>query len=103
MYFCGTEGTLRVDAITGRIEIQRIGFNTKPAIIDITENSDNHLGGDSRMAAHLARTMLEDTPPFATLNDGLRSAVACFGVDDALDTGRVVDLRPLWSQTGITP
>lgn len=103
MYFCGTEGTLRVDAITGRIEIQRIGFETKPEIIDVTESSEGHLGGDSRMAAHLARTMLENAPPLATLEDGLRSAVGCFGVDEALDTGRVVDLRPLWQQVGVTP
>ncbi len=103
MYFCGTEGTLRVDAITGRIEIQRIGFETKPELIAVAENSEGHLGGDSRMAAHLARTMLENAPPLATLEDGVRSAVSCFGVDEALDTGRIVDLRPFWQQAEIVP
>lgn len=103
MYYVGTEGALRADAITGRIEVQRIGHNTKPEVINVAENSEGHLGGDARMAGHLARTMLEDAPPLATLEDGLRSAVGCFGVDEALDTGRVVDLRPLWAQAGITP
>ncbi len=103
MYFCGTEGTLRVDAITGVIDVQRIGFDTKPETIHINESNEGHLGGDSRMAAHLARTMLEGAPPLATLDDGLRSAVSCFGVDEAHDTGRVIDLRPMWQQAGITP
>lgn len=103
MYFCGTEGTLRVDAITGVIEVQRIGFDTKPEVIHVNESSEGHLGGDSRMAAHLARTMLEGAAPEATLEDGVRSAISCFGVDAAHDTGRVVDLRPMWQQAGITP
>ena len=47
--------------------------------------------------------MLEDAPPLATLEDGVRSAVSCFGVDEAHDTGRVIDLRPMWQQAGIVP
>lgn len=102
MYVLGTEGALRVDATTGRIEVRRIGFETTPEIFDITVNDDDgHLGGDARMVAHLARSMVGEASPLATLEDGVRSAVSCLGVDEALDTGRVVDLRPWWRQAGI--
>lgn len=103
MYYLGTAGTLRVDAITGRIEIQSVSQDSKPELIDVAASSEGHLGGDTRMASHLADTMLDGAAPLATLEDGLRSAVSCYGVDEALDTGRVVDLRPLWQQVGITP
>jgi hypothetical protein len=53
------------------------------------------------MAQQLALTMTEGAPPLATLDDGLRAAVSCFGVDDAQDTGGVFDYAPLWTQAGI--
>ena len=55
------------------------------------------------LIAHLARSMAGEDSPLATLEDGVRSAVSCLGVDEALDTGRVVDLRPFWRQAGIVP
>lgn len=103
LYLLGTEGALRVDVVTGRIEIQRIGFETKPEVIDLSQGGHDHYGGDARMAGHLASTMLEGTPPLATLEDGVRAAVSCFGVDDALDTGSVSDLHPMWEKAGIKP
>jgi predicted dehydrogenase len=103
MYYLGTAGTLRVDAITGRIETQSVSQTSRPELIDVAASSEGHLGGDTRMASHLADTMLDGAAPLATLEDGLRSAVSCYGVDEALDTGSVVDLHPLWKQVGITP
>jgi hypothetical protein len=35
------------------------------------------------------------------LEDGLRSAVTCFAIDEALDTGKVVDAAPWWQRAGL--
>lgn len=102
LYLLGTEGTLRGDAQTGVVELQRIGFSTKIERFETALEIGGHYGGDATMGAHLAQTMLEDVPELSTLDDGLRAAVSCFGVDDALDENRVIDLRPLWKKAGIT-
>ncbi|EIQ00415.1 putative dehydrogenase [Opitutaceae bacterium TAV1] len=102
LYLLGAEGSLRADACTGLIEYKKIGFDTKPVIIDLNrETGLGHYGGDDHMARQLALAMTEGAPPLATLDDGLRAAVSCFGVDEAQDTGRVFDYTPLWADAGI--
>ncbi|PTY02658.1 gfo/Idh/MocA family oxidoreductase [Verrucomicrobia bacterium LW23] len=96
----GTKGALRLDAVTGTIEWRRIGFDAPHEVIRLTQGG-MHFGADTVMATHLARTITDDAPPLATLDDGLRSAIACMGVDDALDSGTIVDLRPLWARAGV--
>lgn len=100
MYICGTEGTLRADVTAGRLEVQRIGFETR--IEDCrTGTSDGHGGGDAVLGASLAESMLKGTPPLTSLEDGLRAAFTAFGIDEAQRTGTVVDLMPLWHKAGI--
>lgn len=101
-YLCGTEGGIRANAVTGLIEWQRIGHKTKPESLDMG-HAGGHSGGDELMAAALARTLLEGATPLATVEDGLRACIAAFGMDQALEEGRVVDLLPLWKQAHITP
>jgi Predicted dehydrogenases and related proteins len=100
IYLLGTRGAIRADAITGRIEWQRIGFDTPVEAFELPARG-SHAGADDVMARHLAETMVNGAAPLATLDDGLRAAVACLGVDDALDTASVVDLRPLWDRAGV--
>lgn len=101
IYMLGTAGALRADAVTGRIEWQRVGFNTP--VESVTLSSDGgHLDADRFMAGHLVRTMANDAAPLATFDDGLKATVSCLGVDDALDSGQVVNLRPLWSRAAIS-
>ena len=38
--------------------------------------------------------------PAAGLEDGLMSAVTCFGIDEANETGKVVDMQDLWKRLG---
>jgi hypothetical protein len=47
-----------------------------------------HAGGDRLMARALAATMLEGTPPPATVEDGIRACVVAFGLDKALDESK---------------
>ncbi len=100
IYILGTDGAIRADVLTGAIEYQRIGFDTKIENRS-TLASGGHGGGDSVLGQSLADSMLNGTTPFAGLEEGIRSAVTAFGIDEALSTGKVVDLNPLWKKAGI--
>ena len=99
MYICGTEGAIRADVIRGTIELRRIGFQTKIKRLDKGVKG-GHGGGDEILAEELARSMLNGQPPVTGLDDGLISAVTCFAIDEAMKTGRVVDVRPYYKKEG---
>ncbi len=99
MYLCGTHGTIRGDIITGQIEYKRIGH--EPAVMIEKTTAGGHGGADGTLANALRSSMLEGTAPLVGLDAGIRSAVACFGIDAAMDTGTVVDLCPMWQRVGI--
>ncbi len=100
MYVLGTEGAIRADVLTGTIQFRRIGFNTETEEVSAGVKG-GHGGGDEHMASELAASMLEGVPPSAGLMEGLISAVTCFGIDRAADTGRVVDMTPYWRRVGL--
>lgn len=100
LYICGTEGTLRADAVTGVIELQRIGHDTKIENIE-TGATDPHAGGDEVMAKGLVETLVRCAAPMASVDDGIRSAVVAFGIDQAMQEQRVVDLSPWWKVSKI--
>jgi len=97
MYICGTEGTIRADVLTGTIEVQRIGFDTE-IVNESTEGKGGHGGGDQILSDELADSMLNHTAPSVGLMEGLESAVACFAIDEAMDTDTVVDAAPYWEK-----
>jgi len=101
MYLCGTEGTLRGDVLTGEIEYRRID-HSRPVMVEKTA-SGGHGGADGTMSTALRDSMVNGAAPLVGLEDGIRSAVACFGVDQALDSGQVVDLQDMWAQVGLVP
>lgn len=100
MYICGTEGTIRAEVLEGVIELRRIGFYTKIQRLD-TGTKGGHGGADEILAGELARSMLKGRPPATGLDDGLGSAVTCFAIDEAMKTGRVIDVRPYWKTVGL--
>jgi len=97
MYILGTEGALRADVISGTIEMKRIGFNTKIENIDAGV-SGGHGGGDEVLGRELADSMLKGIAPMTGLMDGLKSAIVCFAIDTAMETGHVVQLEPYWKR-----
>jgi predicted dehydrogenase len=101
MYLCGTEGTIRGDVLTGEIQYKRID-RTNPVLVETTAHG-GHGGADGFLAESLRDSMINGTAPVVGLDAGIRSAVACLGVDAALGTGTVFDLRGMWEQVGITP
>lgn len=102
MYFCGSEGTIRADVISGKIEVKRIGFDTQ--LENISAGVDGgHGGGDEVLSAELRESILHGTEPATGLLDGLKSAFTCFAIDKAMTTRQVVELAPLWEKAGIKP
>jgi len=95
MYILGTEGAIRADVIVGTIETKRIGFDTK--IENVTAGvKGGHGGGDQILGKELADSMLKGTKPATGLMDGIKSAITCFAIDKAMETGRVVSMEPYW-------
>lgn len=103
MYICGTQGAIRSDVISGKIELQRIGFETELEDHS-TDTSGMHGGGDDVLATELVTAMSERTAMSgrtamsAGICEGLAAAVTCFAIDDALDQSEVVDLADYWDQ-----
>lgn len=100
MYIIGTEGAVIADLVTGRIEHKRVGWDTELVVVRdyVTEG---HGGGDEVLADELVDTMKNGTPPAASFEEGLKSAITCFAIDEAADTNQVVDVRPYWEQAGV--
>lgn len=97
MLLLGTEGALRADLYSGRIEVKRVGFGT-PIEEHGAGSVAEHGGGDEVLAEALAATMSAHAPTLTSLDDGLAAAVTCFAIDAALASGEVVSLAPLWAR-----
>ncbi|MCP4164592.1 MAG: Gfo/Idh/MocA family oxidoreductase [Chloroflexi bacterium] len=97
MYILGSEGSLRADVLPGTIELQGIGFDM-PVKDFSTGASGGHGDGDDVLVQELAESMLMNKPPGVGLLDGLISTATCFAIDEAMQSGKVVDLAPYWRQ-----
>lgn len=102
MYICGSEGTLRADLITGNLELRRIGWDTKNEDLDnANAGGDGHGGGDAVLGRSLRESIINGTPPFTGVEDGLRAAFLAFAIDEACDSGTVVEMSALWKEAGL--
>jgi hypothetical protein len=100
MYIVGEEGAIRADVIPGTIQLRHIGWDSKIENVS-TDASGGHGGGDEVLARELADSMLNGVRPAVGLREGMESAIACFGIDRAMDTGTVVDLTEDWARAGL--
>ena len=100
MYFCGAEGTLRSDVMTGQIELGRVAYNSEVEQID-SGGKGGHGGGDPVLTENIAACILDNAEPRTLMIDGLTSAVTCYAIDQAMESGRVVDLEPMWRRSGV--
>ena len=99
-YICGSEGAIRADAITGDIEWKRIGHDTKLERFN-SGFAGGHAGGDEMMAKGLVDTLVHGREPLALVEDGIRSCVVAFAIDEAMRQKIIVDLKPWWDAAGI--
>lgn len=56
-----------------------------------------HGGGDSFLIDDLVRSMRTGEQPKATGAEGMRSAVACLALEEAMEKGAVVSVEPYWA------
>lgn len=99
-YLCGTEGSIRADAVTGRIEWQAIGHDSRMEEINLG-HAGAHAGGDEVMARALVETILHGKDPLATVRHGIESSLAAFALDRAMKEEKIIDLLPEWEKCGI--
>ena len=95
IYITGTEGALRADLITGKIEVARIGWE-QSIEEHVGKHKGGHGGGDEMLVEHLYKMMAEDATTLTSLDAGIEAAVTCFGFQDAMDQQAVVDMQAYW-------
>ena len=100
-YILGTEGSIRADIISGRLETQRVGFDKQREIIEYP-NSEGHYGSDKLLTTSLAQSIHHQRQPMAGIEEGIKSAVTAFAIDQSLDEKRIVGLTSLWNKVGIS-
>jgi len=98
-YICGSEGAIRADALTGDIELKRIGHETKIERFN-SGHAGGHAGGDESMAKGLVETLLHGRKPLASVEDGIRACVVAFAIDEAMTRKQVVALDRWWNVSG---
>lgn len=96
MYILGSEGSIRADVLEGKIELKRIGFDTK-IIDESTGASGIHGDGDDTLVRELADSMLNNSTPNVGLKQGLLSSITCFAIDESMAAGTMIDLEKYWN------
>lgn len=111
MYICGTEGTIRADFVTGKIEIKKI--DSKDVKIMATENEDDgHGGGDLKLVEFINKEMMKNEIDFnlkenrqnisaEAMKTAVTSAISCFMIDKSMKEGKVIDCDDVWKEFGI--
>lgn len=95
-YMLGTEGTLRLDAMTGNIEVKRIGWDTPTQTYDCVPGG-GHVGGDDIMATELIDVLYGKRAPAAGFTQGVRSLALANAIDQSMREGRMIDITPTWA------
>lgn len=99
-YIIGTEGAIRFDLYSGKIEVQRVGYDEELQTIGFGQ-TDGHGGGDRILLEYWRDVMQKDAPPLTTVMDGLTSAVTCFAVEESRKTLGVIELDSYWRACGV--
>lgn len=101
MLLLGSEGAIRCDLVSGKLEIKRIGWNEPIEFYENVNGDGGHAGADPRLCDQLQKCILEDAQPKSLIDDGIKSAITSFAIDKAMETGTVVDLNQMWKTAGI--
>ncbi len=109
-HLVGERGTVRGDLLTGELEYAPMqhmnlkygGVRTAPPrFMQRLAHAGGHGGADDLMADNLRRVMQGNAEPQAGIAEALTAAIPAFAIDEAQRSGTIVDLRPLWRETGL--
>ena len=98
LYFCCSEGTLKLELYDKILTYRKMGDGISHTL-DFS-GIDGHGGGDSYIMKELYDTMINGSEPKCSGSEGLESAVYALALEEAADTGKVVDLEPVWKKLG---
>lgn len=100
MYILGTEGTIRADMHTGVVECQLHGWDDTKQVWNLARRG-GHGGSDEVLRDQMVQMFRDNVQPFSGLNEGLKSAITCFAIDESMNTGKMVDVTPMWEKAGL--
>ncbi len=98
MYINGTEGCIRGEFCSGKLELCRIGFDEEIQDMSETHSLEDHGGADPQVVNHLVKMMYDNAPTLSSLDAGIEAATTCFALDESMQTGQVIDMNTYWSQ-----
>ena len=101
----GVEGTVDADSISGTVQAKRMA--RRSTVSDLKFKGGQHAGGDEYLVAELWAAIvhsMKETDGFAiksSLEECFISTITCLAIDEARETGTVVDLEKYWKQLGV--
>jgi len=98
-YVAGTDGTLIADLVRNKLMVRPALDRRKPERIDFAvRTADLHNGADQAMALDL-KASVEDGQAFpVTARDSMEAGLTVMAIDEAANTGEVVDCAPMWAE-----
>jgi len=108
----GLEGTLDGDSMTGQFVAKRMSRGSEA--VKVQSKGGQHAGGDPIIIATLWNAMVSTAKQNAGENDVTAdfriksyldecfiSSITCLAIDEARETGKVVDLEKYWERLGV--
>lgn len=96
MSFHCSEGNIIIDLYKSEIRYRNIADEGETVIH--YADSDSHGGGDRLIMEELFDTMCNGTEPKCSGSEGLESAIYAMALDQAAQSGKIVDLEPVWQK-----
>ena len=98
-YVAGTEGTMIADLARNKLMLRPALSRKKPERIDYGGVTDDaHNGADQAMAIDLLAAMEGRAAFPVTAFDSMEAGLTVMAIDEALETGEVLDCRPMWAR-----
>ena len=95
----GTDGTLLADLARNKLMIRPALSRKKPERIEYGGvTADAHNGADQAMALDLLATMEGRAAFPVTPFESMEAGLTVMAIDEALETGEVLDCRPMWAR-----
>jgi len=98
-YVAGTEGTLIADLVRNKLMVRRALSRQKPERIDYANRTDDaHNGADQDMARDLLASLRDGAAFPVTPFESLEAGLTVMAIDEAMESGEVLDCRPMWAR-----
>jgi len=101
IYICGTKGTIRADALNGKIECKGIKPSDEYINIISGKFDGSHGGGDLPLAREIDRAIIQNEFQGNSFDDALKSAATSIAIDISRKENKILDLTSIWNDLDI--